>query len=260
MHSYRSNTSCNLSFEEKKMKLEEELKAFNLNSYEARVYLALLRESMTPKQISEHAKVPLPRIYDTLKSLEAKGFVIKGEKYSAIAPEIALESRILQFRAEFENSIKEIEAKKNLLAKKLSSLYLRKPSTHEVAVLKGINSIISKFLEIMNEASEIHITIRKALKAKELFKSCFQNLETKNKKIFIILPEETKISKEDKEYIKKHGIKVKFHNTLFDLLVTEKDVLIGVPDPTAQEPYHSIAIWIRNEVFAKAIQQNLKET
>ncbi len=241
------------------MKLEEELKAFNLNSYEARVYLALLRESMTPKQISEHAKVPLPRIYDTLKSLEAKGFVIKGEKYSAIAPEIALESRILQFRAEFENSIKEIEAKKNLLAKKLSSLYLRKPSAHEIAVLKGINSIISKFLEIIDEANEIYITIRKALKAKELFKLCLQNLETKNKKIFIILPEETEISKEDREFIKKHGIKVKFHNTLFDLLVTEKDVLIGVPDPTTQEPYHSIAIWIRNEVFAKAIQENLKE-
>jgi len=140
---------------------------------------------MTPKEIATRANVPLPRVYDTLKSLENKGFVVKGEKYSAVLPEIALESRIIQFRTEFENSIKEIEARKESLARRLSSLCLKKPSSHEVAVLKGINNIISKFLEILMESDDIYMTIRKALKARDLFKFCIQNLNIKNKNVFV---------------------------------------------------------------------------
>jgi len=57
--------------------LIDRLKEIGLNTYEARVYLALLRHSpATGYEISKESGVPQSRAYDTLKALEANNVVV----------------------------------------------------------------------------------------------------------------------------------------------------------------------------------------
>ncbi|MEE8168888.1 MAG: helix-turn-helix domain-containing protein [Candidatus Hydrothermarchaeales archaeon] len=244
------------------MNIEETLKnSFKLSLYEVRVYLALLRGSMAPKEAATASKVPLSRVYDTLKSLESKGFVgYNNDKYEAVSPEIALDGRIAQFEAEFEVSAKERKGNKKLVLEHLNSMYLRESPAQELVTLKGIYSITNKFLEILNESEEVYITIRKALEAKDLLKKYLVNSQANNRKIRILIPGGAEINDTDREFASRIGLKMRYYdNLLFDLMVADgRDVIIGVPDPTSNELYHSIAIWIRNPSFAKGIQESLE--
>src|SRR5271157_2972945 len=76
---------------------------FKLSSYEARAYLSLLRQGkQNPKQLSSMAEIPLPRVYDTLESLMAKGFTLKqDDTYLPIPPRQALKGRSSQFEHQF---------------------------------------------------------------------------------------------------------------------------------------------------------------
>src|SRR5512138_1517017 len=67
------------------------IKDFGLNSYEAKIWTALLSRGVsTAGELSDIANVPRSRSYDILESLEKKGFVImklgKPIKYIAVSP------------------------------------------------------------------------------------------------------------------------------------------------------------------------------
>ncbi len=71
--------------------LVEKLKDLGLNSYEAKVYIALLKKyPATGYEVSQLADIPQSRAYDALKSLEVERIVYstneKPQKYSPIAP------------------------------------------------------------------------------------------------------------------------------------------------------------------------------
>ena len=71
--------------------LIEKLKELGFNSYEAKVYLALLKKyPATGYEISQIADIPQARAYDALKSLETEKIVFssneKPQKYNPIAP------------------------------------------------------------------------------------------------------------------------------------------------------------------------------
>src|SRR4030042_6799932 len=79
---------------EKKFLLK--LKDFGLNSYESKVWAALLSRGVsTAGELSDIANVPRSRSYDVLESLEKKGFVImkfgKPIKFVAVPPEEVLD-------------------------------------------------------------------------------------------------------------------------------------------------------------------------
>jgi len=72
------------------------LKDFGLNSYEAKIWTALLSRGVsTAGELSDIANVPRSRSYDVLESLEKKGFIImklgKPIKYIAVSPEEVIE-------------------------------------------------------------------------------------------------------------------------------------------------------------------------
>jgi predicted transcriptional regulator len=67
------------------------LKDFGLNSYEVKLWVALLSRGVsTAGELSDIANVPRSRTYDVLESLEKKGFIVlkigKPIKYMAIEP------------------------------------------------------------------------------------------------------------------------------------------------------------------------------
>ena len=67
------------------------LKDFGLNSYESKLWIALLSRGVsTAGELSDISNVPRSRAYDVLESLEKKGFIIvkvgKPIKYLAVTP------------------------------------------------------------------------------------------------------------------------------------------------------------------------------
>lgn len=69
----------------------ENLKELGFNSYEAKVYLALLKKyPVTGYEVSKMSGVPQSRAYDTLKSLEKDKIVVannsKPVTYTPIKP------------------------------------------------------------------------------------------------------------------------------------------------------------------------------
>jgi len=86
-----------------------QLSRLGLTSYEAKAYLALTRrDSSTAAQASRLAGVPRQRIYDVLGSLIEKGFASSRPgavvKYSAVAPELAVDALVARRRQELEET------------------------------------------------------------------------------------------------------------------------------------------------------------
>jgi len=72
------------------------LKDFGLNSYESKLWIALLSRGVsTAGELSDISNVPRSRTYDVLESLEKKGFIIvkigKPIKYLAVPPSEVVE-------------------------------------------------------------------------------------------------------------------------------------------------------------------------
>lgn len=74
----------------------KKIKDMGLNSYEAKLWTALLSRGVsTAGELSDIANVPRSRSYDVLESLEKKGFIVmkigKPIKYLAVPPEEVIE-------------------------------------------------------------------------------------------------------------------------------------------------------------------------
>lgn len=235
---------------------------FKLSLYEARVYLSLIRGSMTPKQVSQEAQVPLPRTYDTLRSLQAKGFVEeRGDLFSAISPKAALEMRINQFEEAF---LTEQGARKGATEKLVERFgtVVRKPAApaQDVVLLRGINAIASKFSQVISESEDILLVISRSIDAKQFFKPYLQDRTPKS--VRILLPANVPLTREDTKFARKFGFEIRrAENVFLDLMVAgDSTVMIGVPDPASEEAYHSIAVVISSRQFATAVRRSLEGT
>jgi sugar-specific transcriptional regulator TrmB len=63
----------------------EKLKVFGLNSYEAKIWVALLSRGVSSAgELSDISNVPRSRSYDVLESLEKKGFITRGRGFRSI--------------------------------------------------------------------------------------------------------------------------------------------------------------------------------
>jgi len=233
---------------------------FKLSLYEAKVYQSVVEGAKQPKYISNRAGVPLPRIYDTLKSLEEKGFIRHdNDSYFAVEPDIALEGRIVQFKHEFESELNNKLQVKEMISNSLK-IESKQFEEEEVEFLIGIQNIGNKFLEIVKKSNKIIITVKKAFQVKDLFLSYLKSFDCEGKELIIIIPEYYKITEKDSQLFKELGIKVKKENaTLLDLMVSDEgDVLIGVPDSSGSTS-HIIAVWIKSKTFTESLINSLIE-
>jgi sugar-specific transcriptional regulator TrmB len=132
-----------------------QLTRLGLTSYEAKAYLALLRrDSSTAAQAARLGGVPRQRIYDVLASLGAKGLAVarpgRVVKYSATAPEIALE-RLL---ADHRQSLAELERQAESMIAELTSAYQAGQEHTDpleyIEVLRDKRAINERFAELQD--------------------------------------------------------------------------------------------------------------
>ena len=132
--------------------LVEKLKEIGFNSYEAKVYIALLKKyPATGYEVSKLANIPQARTYDTLKVLEEKNVVAasnsKPVSYTPIKPKQILTS----YQKKMNSTI-------NYLEKHLPEV--KNNYNEPIITITGRQNIHNKILEIIQNAKrEIYMEV-----------------------------------------------------------------------------------------------------
>ena len=132
--------------------LVQKLKDLGFNSYEAKVYLALLKKyPATGYEVSQIADIPQSRAYDALKSLVNEKIAIisegKPQKYSPLAPKELTQ----RFKRKITSTIE-------FLDKKLPNV--KEDYSEPIHSITGYENNISKLKEVIKNAkNSIYIEI-----------------------------------------------------------------------------------------------------
>lgn len=126
------------------------LQQVGLTEYETRTYLTLLeRGVMTASEISEYSGVPYSKVYETLNSLERKGWLEaesgRPRRYFPKAPSEALEAA----RLRLEDMV---NGWKHVVLGELQPLYERRELLEkpDIWILRGEFSILAKLREMLS--------------------------------------------------------------------------------------------------------------
>ena len=146
------------------------LRQIGLREYETRAYLTLIeRGVLTASKVSEYGYVPYSKVYETLNSLERKGWIEveqgRPSRYFPKAPSEALEAAKLRLEDR-------ISSWKHVVIAELQPLYekrelMEKP---DIWILRGEFSIMAKLKEML-EVVKSELLIAIPLFAKEFVES-----------------------------------------------------------------------------------------
>ena len=241
------------------------LKDFGINSYEAKIWTALLSRGVsTAGELSDIANVPRSRSYDVLESLEKKGFVImkigKPIKYIAVPPKEVLERVKKNIKSDADNHVKLLEdIKKTELIDELNSLHtqgveLVEPSDLS-ASLRGRHNLYNH-MDMTLRSAEKSVTIMTTsqgfLRKIEGFKPVFEQLKKRGVQIKIAAPmnKETEIAAKQLEGVAE--VKHVSSNARF-VVVDSKEIMFMLMDDKDVHPTYDIGIWINSPFFAAAV-------
>jgi len=246
----------------------KKLKDFGLNSYEAKIWTALLSRGVsTAGELSDIAGVPRSRSYDILESLEKKGFIVmkigKPIKYIAIPPEEVVD-RVKK------NVVKEAEQQGQVLdSLRGSDIINELKMLHKNGVemvdpaeitgaLKGRTNSYDQLESMIKEAEEevIIVTTEEGFlrKTEALFR-VLKKASERGVKVRIAAPITGKHSEilndlhgiADVRDIK--GLKARF------CIVDNKEVMFMLLDDSTVHPTYDVGIWLNTPFFAAALQQ-----
>ncbi len=132
--------------------LVEKLKEIGFNTYEAKVYIALLKKyPATGYEVAKFANIPQSRTYDTLKVLEEKNIIAatnsKPATYTPIKPKQILNG----YKRKMDSTI-------NYLEKHLPEV--KEDYNEPIVTVTGKQNITNKILEVIKNAQrEIYIEV-----------------------------------------------------------------------------------------------------
>ena len=234
--------------------------AFGLNSYEVKLYVALLARAMKPGDAAQASGVPLPRTYDTLRSLEQKGFVVESEgAFRSVGPSVALRSKIARYSSQFDSDqAARRAALKKIVAERGPHAGPAAPEA-EPAMLKGLDSISAAFLEVLRSSKEVYLLVRKGLKARGAFIGLLREEGGKAKGVKLMLSAHQAVPREELEEAEALGLEVRYaEGVLLDMMAGDGGgVIIGVPARGSDESFSAVAIWIQSKAFAASVLESL---
>jgi len=241
------------------------LRDFGLNSYEAKIWTALLSRGVsTAGELSDIANVPRSRSYDVLESLEKKGFVIvklgKPIKYIAVKPSVVLERVKEKVKKDAEERIKILEEiKQDNILEELNLLHESSSNftkTEEIiGAFKGRDKIYNHLYMLMKNAKKSIIikTTDEGVKRKiKKFKNILKKSKEKGVNVKILAPiQKTNDNSLNFIKIKKHP-----HNARF-VVVDNEDVLLMLNNDKKIHPDYDVGIWFKSKLLGSFLTKNL---
>ncbi|MBI4145039.1 hypothetical protein HY493_02430 [Candidatus Woesearchaeota archaeon] len=243
------------------------LKDFGLNSYEAKLWTALLSRGVsTAGELSDIASVPRSRSYDVLESLEKKGFIImklgKPIKYIAVPPAEVIERIKKRTAEEAQRQTKSLESLRGSeVLGELDLLYKQGVDLVEPAdltgAIKGRSNLIDHLHSLIKSAekSVTILTTETGLvrKADEL-RNALQKAKDKGAKIRIAAP----FGKETQGAVKQLGQfgQVKHVDNVrgrFCIIDSKHVVLMPLDDKETHSNY-DFGVWLNTGFFAKSLE------
>jgi len=239
------------------------LKEFGINSYEAKIWTALLSRGVsTAGELSDISNVPRSRSYDVLESLEKKGFIVmkigKPIKYIAVPPREVLERIKKNVKEEADKSIILLEEiKKTNILDDLTTLHEQGVEMVEpsdiTGALKGRDNLYDHLIMMIKEAEKsiILVTSEEGLKRKS--EVLIKHLKkAKERGVDIKISASTKIQypalKEIAE-IKDLGLAGRF------CIVDNSSVLFMIANDDDIHPTYDIGIWLNTPFFSGTLTQ-----
>jgi HTH-type transcriptional regulator, sugar sensing transcriptional regulator len=237
------------------------LKDFGLNSYESKLWIALLSRGVsTAGELSDISNVPRSRAYDVLESLEKKGFIIvkvgKPIKYLAVPPAEVVErvkKKVVQDADEkgrILSQLKESDVLAELNTLHTEGIKLVDP-TDKSGAFRGLDKVHEHLLTMVKNANK-SITL---MVSKNGFDRKYDLLINPLKKaakagvdIRIVGPQD--VNKGSIENFSKIA-KVKLHknSTARFCIVDNKELLLFLTDDMKVHKSYDCAVWVEAPHF-----------
>jgi len=243
------------------------LKAFGLNSYESKLWTALLSRGVsTAGELSDIANVPRSRAYDVLESLERKGIIVmklgKPIKYVAVPPEEVLERVKKRIKLDSQSQIQTIEnIKETELLDELKMLHnqgieLVDP-TDLSGSFKGRDSIYNH-LDLALKGAKKSVTIMTSsqglIRKYEALKRSLKKASDRGVKIRIAAPlnKSSKTVLNDLDGVAEvrniEELKARF------CIVDGKEMTFMLLDDESVHPSYDAGVWVNTELFSGAVE------
>lgn len=249
-------------------KFLNKLKAFNINSYEAKIWGALLSRGIsTAGELSDIASVPRSRAYDVLESLERKGFVVmklgKPIKYIAVPPEEVMERVKKNYTMECESKMAAVdELKKDDILDELNLLYnhgvdLIEP-TEVSGALKDRTSMYNNLNMLIKNAKEsivIMTTPEGLVRKAEALKKTLKKANKKGVSIRIAAPVTSESEKAAEMLSEIAEIKHIDENLRSRFTIIDgKKTIFSLLDDSNVSPSYDSGVWVNTDFFANSLQ------
>ncbi len=237
------------------------LKDFGLNSYESKLWIALLSRGVsTAGELSDISNVPRSRAYDVLESLEKKGFIIvkvgKPIKYLAVPPGEVVERVQKKILVDAEQKNKVLaDLKTSDILSQLNTLHTEGVKlvdpTDKSGAFRGRDKV-HEHLTSMIKSAQKSITIMTSKEGLERKYDALGNHLRRAAKagVEIRFATATNANKEVVSALSKFG-KVQAHknNTARFLLVDNKEMLLFLTDDAKVHKSYDCAVWVEAPHF-----------
>lgn len=243
------------------------LKDFGLNSYEAKLWTALLSRGVaTAGELSDIANVPRSRSYDVLESLERKGFVVmklgKPIKYIAIPPAEVLERVKKNVSDEAGKQVQLIESLKGSeVLGDLNTLHKQGVDLVEPADLTGavkgrtnLHNHIAAMIKNATKSVSIMTTEQGMLRKLESLGSVISKAKDRGIKVRIAAPV-TKANQAAAKSLSASAVVKHVDDAKARFVVVDgKSVTFMVLDDASAHPNYDFGVWVNTESFAKSFE------
>jgi sugar-specific transcriptional regulator TrmB len=238
------------------------LRQIGLREYETRAYQTLLnRGAMTASEVSEHGSVPYSKVYETLNSLERKGWIEvergRPSRYFPKAPSESLEAAKLRLEDM-------VNGWKHIILDELQPMYekrelMEKP---DIWILRGKFSVLAKLREMLDiTKKELMIAVPSFAKSfVDVSLSTLREVRDSGVHVQIMMKEGEQIKK-----VKKVG-QARVRDNLFGggVIVDGKEALLFLGEADTKRSYSELLVIWSNHIglvkFAREYFQLLWDT
>ncbi|MBD3209096.1 TrmB family transcriptional regulator [Candidatus Woesearchaeota archaeon] len=246
----------------------KKIKDFGLNSYEAKIWTALLSRGVaTAGELSDISNVPRSRSYDILESLEKKGFIVmklgKPIKYIAVPPEEVVDRVKKRVHEETTQTLGAMdELKDSDVLKELTHLHNTGIDTISpedlTGSVKGQGNIYDHLNLMIKEAEQSIILVTSAeglnRKGQALMRQ-IKKAHERGVRIQVAAPL-NKDNKKTTEDLQKYAdirdvkdLKARF------AIIDNNQILFMLADDEEIHPSYDVGVWVNTQLFADALAQ-----
>ncbi len=246
--------------------LLSKMRAFGLNSYEAKLWMALLSRGVsTAGELSDIANVPRSRSYDVLESLEKKGFIMmklgKPIKYVAVKPYEVLERVKKRIENEAQTQAMMIEKiKESEILDELKMLHSKGIQTVDpgdlTSSIKGRANIYNHLSSSIKNAESKVLMMTSAEELQRMYENlrkAFSKAKKNGVDVKILAP----INDESKLVAKRLSEFAEVRNvdslTSRFCIVDDKEITFMLTDDKIVHSNYDVAVWASSDFFCSSM-------